>query len=151
MKLKFDITITANRANVWAAFDNQDNLTRWQPTLKSFTHVSGERGQPGAVSKLVYDRNGREIAMTETITERRAPDFLAGVYESDLGTVLIVNHFSAIDDNSTRWESWSNFRFRGVMKFLSLFLAKSMRKRTCADMQRFKLVVETDIAAEQSG
>ncbi|MDH4048867.1 MAG: SRPBCC family protein [Gammaproteobacteria bacterium] len=148
MKLKFEITIDASLDKVWAAFDNPDNMKKWQPSLDSFTPVSGIPGQPDAVSELVYRENGRKIIMTETITERRKPDFLAGIYETEFGKTLVVNRFESIDDNTTRWQSWCNFKFRGVMRFFCLFLAGSIRKRTEADMGRFKLLVETENASE---
>lgn len=146
MKHKFEITIDASRQKVWAAFDNPDNLRRWQQNFHSYTHRSGQPGREGAVAELVFDENGKEIVLTETITERREPDFLAAMYESDHGSTLIVNHFEEIDENTTRWTSWCNFTFRGFMKFKSLFVAGSIRRRTEGDMQRFKLMVESDQA-----
>jgi hypothetical protein len=35
-----------------------------------------------------------------------------------------------------------------VMKYLSVFLAGSIRRRTEGDMQRFKLMVESDLAGK---
>lgn len=148
MKLNYDQTIDASLETVWAAFDNPDNMGRWQQNFESFTHKSGEPGQPGAISELVFNEKGKMIVLKETITERREPDFLSGTYESDYGTTIIVNHFEATDANTTRWTSWCKFSFRGLMKFLSLFIAGSIRKRTEADMQRFKLMVETDEAGK---
>ena len=146
MKLKFETVIDASPETVWAAFDNRDNMARWQQNLQSFNHVSGEPGQPGAVSELRYDEKGKEVILTETITERREPDFLAGTYDSPMGKTLIVNHFEAVDEKSTRWTSWCNFTFKGFMKVMSLFVSGIIRKRTEADMERFKLMVETDQA-----
>jgi uncharacterized protein YndB with AHSA1/START domain len=150
MKLKHEIVIDASLDTVWAAFDNPDNMIRWQQNLDSFNHISGEPGQPGAVSELVYDEKGRKVVLKETVTERRQPDFLAVTYESSMGKTLVVNHFKAVDENSTRWTAWSNFTFRGVMKVMSLFVAGTIRKRAEADMERFKLMVETDRASVAS-
>jgi uncharacterized protein YndB with AHSA1/START domain len=146
MKLKFETVIDASPETVWAAFDNPDNMARWQQNLQSFNHISGEPGQAGAVSELRYDEKGKEVILTETITERREPDFLAGTYDSPMGKTLIVNHFEAVDEKSTRWTSWCNFTFNGFMKVMSLFVSGMIRKRTEADMERFKLMVETDQA-----
>lgn len=146
MKLKFEVVIDATRDAVWEAFDDPDNMQRWQPTLASYTHVSGEPGQPGAIAELVYDENGRKIEMTETVTERRKPDFMAGIYETRHGSTLIVNTFEATDDRHTRWTVWSNMNFHGFMKIIAVFIIKSLRRRTEDDMQRFKLMVETDLA-----
>ncbi len=96
MKLKFETVIDADVDSVWAAFDNPDNMSRWQQNLESFNHISGEPGQPGAVSELVYDEKGKKVVLTKEITERRAPNFMAGAYESLMGTTLIVNHFEAV-------------------------------------------------------
>ncbi len=146
MKMKSEQIIYASRDFVWATFDNPDNLSRWQPTLESFTHKSGEPGQPGAISELVYDENGSKVVMTETVTERQQPNFMAGIYDSQWARTLIVNHFEAIDDNTTRFISYANMSFKGFMKVMSLFVAKSIRARAEADLNRFKLLVETEAA-----
>ncbi len=146
MKMKSEQIIYASRDFVWATFDNPDNLSRWQPTLESFTHKSGEPGQPGAISELVYDENGRKVVMTETVTERQQPNFMAGIYDNRWTKTLIVNHFEAIDDNTTRFISYANMSFKGFMKVVSLFVAKSIRARAEADLNRFKLLVETEAA-----
>ena len=57
-----------------------------------------------------------------------------------------ANHFEAIDDNRCRWSSWCNLQLTGLMKYLGLFIRSATRKRTEGDMQRFKLMVESDLA-----
>lgn len=147
MKVQTQVLIDADVATVWRAFDNPDNMRRWQPNLKSFTHKSGEPGQPGAVAELLYDEKGRDVLLTETITERREPDFLAATYESDWGTTVIVNHFEKMGGRQTRWISYSRHNFKGIMRFLAIFMRKSICRRTDDDMQRFKLLVESQGAA----
>lgn len=146
MKLKFDIEIDARIDEVWAAFDNPDNMSRWMQNFHSFTPTSGEPGQPGSVAELVFDENGKKVVLKETVTERRDPDLMAGSYESPHGSTLIVNHFEPLDSGRTRWSSWCNFTFKGFMKFMSFFIAGTIRKRTEGDMQRFKLMLESDLA-----
>ena len=143
MKYHAEQVIDAPRERVWRAFDNPDNLPKWQATLKSLEPKSGTPGQPGAVAELVYEERGRRVVMTETITERREPDFLAGSYESTWGTTMIVNHFEALDGGRTKWSVWCNFRFRGLMRLMSLFMAGSIRRRTDADLARFRALVES--------
>jgi len=149
MKMKYEANIQASRDFVWATFENPDNLSRWQPTLESFAHQAGDPGQPGAVSELVYNENSKKIVMTETVTERREPQFMAGTYDNAWATMLIVNHFEKIDDNTTRFISYTNMNFKGVMKIMPLFVAKSIRARAEADLNRFKLLVETEAAGSQ--
>lgn len=146
MKMNHECLIRAGLDVVWATFDDPNNLSRWQPTLESITQVSGQPGRPGAVAELVYNEKGKRVVMTETVTERRQPYFLAGIYDSAWASSLIVNHFEEIDENTTRLVSYSNMKFKGIMKFMSLLAAKSIRNRIEEDLNRFKLLVETEAA-----
>ena len=150
MKHKAEILIDADLATVWRMFDDPDNMAKWQPALKSFTHRSGIPGQPDAVSELVYDENGKNVVMTETITARRDESFLGGSYESDWGTAVVFNHFEETAEGKTRWTSNLNYRFKGFMKIMALFMHRSIRNRSDRDMNRFKLFVETEAAGAAS-
>jgi hypothetical protein len=146
MKLTYEQVIDASLATVWAAFNDSSNKGRWQQNFASYTHTSGDPGQPGAISELVFSENGKMLVIIETITELREPVFLSANYESKYASTIIVNHFESIDENTTSWTSWCNFNFKGFMKIMALFIAGTIRKRTEDDMQRFKLLVETDEA-----
>ena len=146
MKIKTEITIDVDRATVWREFDDQDNLNEWQPALKSFTTRTGTPGQPGAVTELVYNENGRNVVTIETITEKRAPDFMAASYDSRWSKAIVVNHFEAADDERTRWVMYANHRFKGVFRLVAIVLRQSISRRTDAWMQRFKLLVESRAA-----
>jgi hypothetical protein len=150
MKFRNEIVIDADQQSVWATFDKRENMKAWQPTLEAFTSVSGENGQPGAVAELVYDENGRKVKLIETITERREPHFMAGTYESDIGSALIVYHFEDIGEGRTRWIMYGNHSFKGVFRLLGIFFAGSVRKRNEDLMNSFKLFAETQ-QAEQAG
>jgi len=150
MKLNYEVIIDASLEDVWAAFQDIRNMDRWQQNFVSCSHKTGVPGQPGSVAELTYDENDKRVVLTETIAERRENDFMAANYESSYGSTLIVNRFEAIDASATRWTSWCNFRFRGVMKVLSVFAGRTIRKRTEGDMQRFKLMVESDMAGTQT-
>ena len=148
MKQKFEITVDAGVDAVWAAFTNPDNMGRWVQNFKSITPKSGKPGQPGSTAEVVFDENGKEVVLTETVTERREKSFFAGDYESPHGKTHIVHHFEAVDDNTTRWTSWCRFTFSGFMKVFSIFMGGAIRKRTEGDMARFKLMVESDEASQ---
>lgn len=143
MKLKAEVIIDADRDIVWRYFDDPDKLSKWQPTLESHSFVAGTPGQPDAVCELRYMEKSRLRVVRETITARRAPDFLAGMRESAYGNAVVVNHFDDAGDGKTRWIAYWNYSFSGVAKLKTLFTHRSYRIRIEADMQRFKLLVET--------
>jgi uncharacterized protein YndB with AHSA1/START domain len=143
MKRRNEIVIDADRETVWQSFCNPGNRSRWQPTLKSVTHRSGTPGEPGQVAELVYVENGREVVMTETLTEKRRPDFMAGTYETAHGHATVVNHFEAIGATQTRWTVYFYHRFKGIMRLMGPLFRKSVNARTEDRMQRFRRLVET--------
>lgn len=100
MKFQAEVLINRSREDVWKIFDDPDSMKKWQPTLEKFEHVSGERGQPGAVSRLTYKENGRDIVLMESIAVRKQPDFVSGSYSSSMGTNHLENHFEAVGPRS---------------------------------------------------
>ena len=150
MKFRHEIVIDADQDAVWSAFDDPENMKAWQPSLESFAVRTGNAGQPGAVAELVYDENGRKVTLTETITERREPHFLAGTYESDAGNALIVNHFEDAGDGRTRWTMYGNHSFKGIFRIIGIFFAGSVRRRNEDMMNNFKLLAETKRAERKA-
>jgi len=105
--------------------------------------MAGTPGAPDAVCELRYMEKNRLRVVRETITARRAPDFLAGIRESGYGNAVVVNHFEDAGEGKTRWIAYWNYSFTGVARFKTLFTHRSFRNRIEDDMQRFKLLVDT--------
>lgn len=143
MAFRFELSLARSRAEVWRAFDRPENLRKWQPTLVSFDPVSGDPGQPGAVSRLVYREGNRTIAMTETITARREPEEFSGTYHSGMAVNTIQNRFEATGPTSTRWLVTADFEFRGLWRLLSPFFRGAIRTRMLQDLSRFKKLLES--------
>ena len=53
MKYTNEVVIGIPLKRVIELFDSQENLFKWQPELISFEHLSGEKGEVGAKSKMV--------------------------------------------------------------------------------------------------
>lgn len=146
MKVQFETIIDVNLMDVWKTFVDQDQRARWQRDFHAYEQVSGSAGHPGSVARLTFVERNRERTLSETITERREANFLAATYASDEGTSLIVHQFEAIHENRTRCTSWGNLRFNGIAKVTSLFSAKAIKNRMEDDMQRLKLLLESNVA-----
>ena len=82
MKYTTEITINLPRTRVIELFDSTENMYKWQEGLKSFEHLSGEPGQEGAKSSMVYEARKGELPMTETIISRNLPDEFHALYEA---------------------------------------------------------------------
>ena len=144
MKLKLELPINKPRAEVWKAFDNAENIKKWQPTLVSFEPVSGTPGQPGAVSKLTYKENNRDLILIEKITRRDEPNGFDGVYESEFADNTIKNTFIGHGEGHTLWVMETEFTFKSfLMKIMGPLMKKSFVTRTQEDMRRFKEMTES--------
>lgn len=142
MKYTVELDLDLPRAKVVEIFDNPANMTKWQPDLVSFEHISGEPGKKGAKSKLIYNMGKREIEMVETITRNDLPNELAGTYETKGVFNVISNRFEEVSAGKTRWISENEFQFTGFMKFMSIFMKSAFPKQTLKIMNQFKEFAE---------
>ena len=140
------VDIDLPRDRVIELFDNPDNLFKWQAGLQSFEHLSGQPGQPGAKSKLVFQNGKHTIELIETVTDRNLPNEFNGAYEWKGGKNTLRNRFIELGSNRTRWESTCAYDFQNLMmKLMGFFCPGMFRKQNMSFLQNFKAF------AEQSG
>lgn len=143
MKYRTEIVIDLPRERVVELMDNSENLMKWQKGLQSFEHLSGEPGQVGATSRMVFDEGGRRIEMIETIQQRDFPDAFVATYEAK--GVWNQEHLRFYEENgATRWVADHEFRFSGIMRLLSLVMGRTFRKQSQQFMDDFKRFAEAE-------
>ena len=144
MKFTLELPINKPRTEVWKAFDNPENMKKWQPSLIVFERLSGAQGQPGAVAKLTFDENGRKFALIEKVTHREEMQRLDGVYENDFADNIVRNTFIEQGNDQTLWVVETEYKFKTlIMRILGPLLKKNFVARTQQDMERFKEMVES--------
>ena len=149
MKTRHEIVIHSTPERIWTVFDDPALRTLWQPALESVELTEGVAGRPGAVSQLVYALPGGSLRLTETINERREPDFLAAAYEGKGVKGLTVHHFERVEEGRSRWIVYSNYRFGGLRLWFGALRREWAGPTSQDDLQRFKLLFESRQA--QSG
>jgi len=142
MKYSTEVSINLPRSQVIALFDSVENMYKWQPGLKSFEHISGQPGQEGSRSKLVYKGRKGDLVMTETITKRNFPDEFHGVYEARGVYNEMYNYFEEKENQTTLWRTESVFKFRGMMALMAPFMRAAFTNNTLLSMERFKNFAE---------
>jgi len=144
MKFKLETIINKPRVDVWKAFDNIENLQKWQPTLISHEIISGTPGQPGVLTKLTYDEGGREFSLVEKIIHRAEPKELDSVFESIYADNVVQNKFIEQGKDQTLWVVETEYTFKTLlMKVMGNVLKKNYVKRTQREMERFKELAES--------
>lgn len=144
MKYTSEIEINLPVNKVIELFDNPDNISKWQPNLLSFKHLSGTSGQEGAKSKLRYKMNNSEIEMIETITKRNLPDEFSGTYEAKGVFNIVKNKFVDLGNLKTKWIVENEFRLSGFMRLMGLLMPGAFRKESFKIMKQFKDFAESE-------
>ena len=146
-----ELDIDVPRDKLIEYFDNPDNLPKWQPSLISVEHMSGEPGQPSAKTMFKYKMGKREVDMVETILTRKLPDEFTATYEAKGVWNEMLNYFHEIDGGSrTRWEFETEFRCTTLMlRLMSFFMPNMFKKASAKNMQDFKKFAEAEYAKEQ--
>ncbi len=144
MKFTLELPIKSSRVEVWKLFDNPENISKWQPTLLSFDPVSGVPGQPGAISKLTFEENGRQFVLIEKVTYRDEPKRLDVVYENNFADNTVKNTFLEQGSDKTLWVVETEFKFKTlIMRILGPWMKKNFVARTQRAMERFRELAES--------
>ncbi|MEX0330820.1 MAG: SRPBCC family protein [Puniceicoccaceae bacterium] len=144
MRYVKEIHISLPRDRVIELFDSTENMKKWQPELVSFEAISGEPGQEGAQSRMLYRMGKREVELVETITVRDFPDKFSGTYEAKGVWNLVENRFEKTGPQATKWTIQTEFKFSGLMmKLMGLLMPGAFKKQTFTMMMRFKEFAES--------
>lgn len=142
MKYDCEVIIDLPREQVVELFANPDNMSKWQKGLESAELVSGEAGQTGAKTRLVYDMGNRRMEMVETILEHDLPEGSTVQYETKGVFNVVSNRFYEEGAAKTRWVTENEFRFSGLMKLMGIFMRGAFPKQSMETMQDFKVFAE---------
>jgi len=144
MKYTVDIEIYLPRERVIELFDNADNMSKWMEGLQSFEHLSGEPGQVGAKSKLVFKMGKRDIEMIETVTVRNLPDEFSGTYDANGVHNIVKNFFVQLPNGNTKYQTEQEFQFKGFMKIIGLLFPGAFKKQSLKYLVDFKRYAENE-------
>jgi uncharacterized membrane protein len=142
MVSEFRIEIDRPLSEVYAAFNNADNLPRWIAGLQRTEPISGTPGQIGSKTRQIYLERGRIFELIETITAHE-PMKRFDLEIAGQGVNCAI-HVEFVDrGRSTLVVAGTNMRSRSFMVSLMLpFIKGSIRKRQGGDFERFKRLLE---------
>lgn len=130
---------------VRAAVADPGRLAAWQPTLRDVRTLSGRRGEPGSVCELVYDENGREVRLEETVTDARGSELLEFTCRGGQAVSRIRHWFASPAPGETVWTVDCRFRFQGLWaRLLAPFVKGPLRRRIDGDMARLQSLLEKE-------
>lgn len=142
MVVEHAVMIKRPLVEVWAVFDDPDELLEWQDSLVGYERVEGEPGEIGSVSRQIIERSGGETDLTVTLVDRRPPEFSKSQYEGLRLPFTISNTFTAIDGGSTEWHAVLDVRLNLMQKALGPVLKNSLEDLAEQNAENFRRYVE---------
>lgn len=151
MKFITEIIIDLPLSEFVKKLDNPENMKHWQKDLISYKQLVGNPGEEGAQMELVYKMGKRKVILIETILKRNMPHEFHATYDAKDAHNIQRNYFKAIDENTTKWISESEFQFNGVfMKVMGFFLPSMFKKQSLKYLKDFKAFAEKGTSLSQS-
>lgn len=153
MKYTVSIEIALPRERVAQLLADPAHMAKWLRGLVSHEPVSGEHGEVGTRSRVVFRTGQQEMAATETVT-RREPEELHGNPEDVVvhfdREIVAEGMWNAVRDRlteagpeTTLWESENEYRFDGLMmRLVGFVMPGAFRKQSLQHMQDFKAFAE---------
>lgn len=141
MKFSCSIEINANVDRVQSIFLDSSTIKHYQDGFVSKTLISGDEGQNGAKSKLVY----KKLELIETILKNDLPNEFLGLYEHKHMTNTMKVSFSSITSNRTFYATEIEYtKFNGVLiKIMAKLFPGMFKKQVQKWLNQFKEYVES--------
>lgn len=141
MNYTSEITIALPREKLLDLFQNDRFVLSWLDGLKIIRHISGKRFHRGSITEMVFDMDGKDVVIVETILETNYPDSYDAHYKTK--AMINITRNKLIDQgDSTLWQSENIFKLSGLSRIFEPFMKKQFVKKTNADMQKLKLTAE---------
>lgn len=144
MKFTCSITVHKPREEVVAYFSNPMYLKEYQEGFIRKEHISGKKGQTGAISKMYYKMGKSEMELTETIINNNLPESFAAQYHHKHTDNTMLCTFTPISNNTTQC-NWNieYTAFRGfAITILKTLFPSMFKKQVQKWLQNFKDFVE---------
>lgn len=145
--MKFTRTIDINRPKDEVAnlFADPKYLGNYQDNFISKELISGNEGENGAMSRMLYKMGKSEMELIETIIENNLPDsFFAEYHHKHMDNTMLCT-FESLNENTTRYNSEINYTaFRGfIPKTMALFFPNVFKKQVNKWLVNFKNFAES--------
>ena len=145
MKYSHEIIIDLPREKVIEIFKNPESGFKWMEGLQSVDLLSGNQGEEGARSKMVFKSKKRTVEMEEKITKVDLPDMMNFVFTAKGVTNWNDNRFDPIDGDKTKWVQSNVFKFKGMMNIIAFLMPGAFKKQSLKYMNDFKVYAENGV------
>jgi len=145
-----EITVDKSVEESWNVTQDPHKMSEWMTGFKSFEHVSGEPGQVGSVSNVIFETNGSETVIKETITRIIPNHSIAMTFENDMMEMDYVLEMKG-DANQTEIKTYTQVEGNGtIMKSFIAMAPGSFKKQEDTNLSMLKKTIETNTVDYES-
>ncbi len=139
--IRYQLTIEISKPlkEVTDLYANRSLIHKWQPDLLDSQQVES---YPYAKFTHQLALGRRKIKLVETIIRNELPVHFDYTNELKGVSQSIFNSFEAVGPNATRWVCDTEYRFKGLMHIVSLFMKGNLKQQTGLLMHNFKHFAE---------
>ncbi len=143
------VVVNAERTAAFTIFCDTSQMDKWLTGFQSMEKISGQAMQAGSQWRVVFNEQGREVVMTEEVTEFVSDELLAFSLYNDVLDAEVTVAFSDTGDGAT--EIIASNRVVGKNSFWKSMLAltqTSMVARGQENYERLKQLIESSPAQD---
>jgi len=140
MKFTCSININKSKLEVVKHFEDPEALKHSQKAFQSIEHLSGNEGESGAKSKLIY----KKFDLIETTIHNTLPDEFYARYEHKSMVNTMRSKFTALNENETKLTTEIEYtEFRGFfIKLIAKLFPNMFKKQVAKWLINFKKYTE---------
>lgn len=147
MEYTCEITVQRPIKDCVEIFSNPDMHKHWQRGLISLEHISGDLGEYGAKTKMIYKFGNKQLELMETITKNGFPHEFHATYLANGISNNQENYFNEIKENTTVWVCKNEFiPLNFTMRMMITLMPKGFKTQTMRYMKDFKKYAEKGVS-----
>ena len=138
--MRYSVSNVVNKSldEVVAKYEDPNGMFEWMEGLKKVELLSGEQGEVGAKTKLVFEHKGKEMELEETILEKEMPSRMKFAFVSSMGYSETEIVLEKVSDTSVKQINNSYFELKGFMKIMGPLMKGMFKKQSLKYLNNFK-------------
>ncbi len=146
-KSDLEIIVNAPRSHAFSVAMDESLMGQWlssdQMTFKSMENISGGRKEIGSQWKLTYEGRGREIVMSETVTDYRENELFAFDIEDSFAKFHVIMRFEDRDGGTLITERTEGTGKSIAARAMLLFFGRSAERTKRKMYEKLKSLIES--------
>lgn len=136
------VTVNAPVSKSYSVFRNPDNMGKWMDNFKSFKNVSGGDNEVGSKWEIVFDENGRDLVMVETVTAIEHDKLFAFDVEDSFAKFHIEIKFEEVNGQTVITQNTTGAGESIAAKSMMAIMKGQINKQNEKMYNRLKTLIE---------